>query len=91
MNAKKPRSHVLTVVVILALAGSILAGSVVAKYIRSFQLDESKVTFTAKLATSITLQEHEAQRQSDGSYILDSAVTVENQSYVLIPGLDIST
>ena len=87
MYARKPRSPG-WLILLLLLAATTLIGSAVGKYVRSFTLEEATVTFTAKLATSITLQEHEAVRQSDGSYQL-SGETATKMSYTLIPGLDV--
>lgn len=86
MYAKKRRiTPLLVVLLLLLIIGT--TGTTVAKYIHSTQLS-SKVTFTAKLAEKITLLEHEAKRNADGSYELTDKTTDENK-YSLIPGLDI--
>lgn len=86
MYAKKRRiTPLLVVLLLLLIIGT--TGTTVAKYIHSTQLS-SKVTFTAKLAEKITLLEHEAKRNDDGSYELTDKTTDENK-YSLIPGLDI--
>lgn len=86
MYAKKRRFTPLIVVLLLLLTVG-TTGTTVAKYIHSTQL-EGKVTFTAKLAENITLLEHEAKRNDDGSYYLTNDTTNGNE-YTLIPGLDV--
>ena len=90
MYAKK-RKFPLTIILIFVLLG-VLIGSTAAKYIYSEDLS-AKVTFTAELADALLVQEHEAVRQPDGSYKLNTNLlpTEEKQgnSYELLPGLDV--
>ena len=80
----RARLRLLTVLTLLLIA---LVGYASGKYSQTVSFDAT-VTFTAYLADSITLQEHEAQKQNDGSYMLCGNVVVSN-TYTLIPGLDI--
>lgn len=89
MNARKSRRRIWPWLVLAAVAAATLIGSAIGKYVRSYTLEEATVTFSAKLATSITLLEHEAKRQPDGSYVLDNSKTVTSMEYTLMPGLDI--
>lgn len=85
MYPKKSRPVILLALVLL-LSG--LIGSAVGKYVQTVTFP-GKVTFSAKLADSIVLQEHEAVRQEDGSYTLNGDKTVMGNHYRLLPGLDI--
>lgn len=89
MYARKKAGHGWLWFLLLIIAVSVLIGSAVGKYRRSFTLEQATVTFTAKLAESVTLQEHKANRQPDGSYELDENSTVAEMEYTLIPGLDV--
>ena len=89
MYARKKAGHGWLWFLLLIIAVSVLIGSAVGKYRRSFTLEQATVTFTAKLAESVTLQEHKANRQPDGSYELDENSTVAEIEYTLIPGLDV--
>jgi len=60
----------------------------VAKYIKDVPF-EGQVTFTAALAESLTLTESEANRNPDGTYSLDTSKPVENNTYTLMPGVDV--
>ena len=64
-----------------------LIGSTYAKYVKQQTL-EGNVTIRANLGT-IELLEHKAERQNDGSYILDPKEEVNENSYIMLPGLDI--
>ena len=90
MYAKK-RKFPLTIILIFVLLG-ILIGSVAAKYIYSEDLS-AKVIFTAELADALLVQEHEAVRQLDGSYTLNTNLLPKDEkkgnSYELLPGLDV--
>lgn len=86
MTKKQFRARLrLPIILSLFLLGMI--GFAVGKYITTVPL-EGSVTFTAKLAESVVLQEHTAQRQADGSYKLVEPYVSQN-TYVLLPGLDI--
>lgn len=89
MYARKPRGYVRLLIIVSAVVVLTLIGSAVGKYLRSFVLEDATVTFTAKLAESITLQEHKAKRLPDGSYELDHSTTVTSNEYTLVPGLDV--
>ena len=77
-------SVLLNVILVLGL----MAGPITAKY-KTEKRITGEVKFTAKLADRILIQEHEAVRQTDGSYVLDADKIVEQQSYSLMPGVDI--
>lgn len=80
----RARFRLLIVLTLLLIALTTFA---VGKYITTIE-NESTVSFTARLAKDVILQEHLAVRQPDGSYQLDEEV-VKGNSYKLIPGLDI--
>ena len=73
----------IVVVLIAAFVGSSLG-----KYKTTIELS-SNVSFSAKLADELILQEHEAVHKTDGSYELNSNKVVTENSYVLIPGLNV--
>ena len=96
---KKSRSRLWPIVLILIIAASALVGVSVAKYIQTTTFTGT-LKFNAKLAESVEMLEHQAERQSDGSYTLintendpetekNEEITVSKNEYVLIPGLDI--
>lgn len=82
----------LLILAVLLLSG--LMGAALGKYIRTMSFP-GKVTFSATLATGMKLQEHQVERQSDGSYettpvlLPDEGVAGKGNDYVLLPGLDI--
>lgn len=92
MYAKKSRFRLWPFVMLLLLILGAGIGSIAAKYVYSQKL-EARVTFTAKLADNLLLQEHEAVRRPDGSYILnDTLLPTDDKTgntYELLPGLDI--
>ena len=73
---------------IVVLLVSMAIGTTYAKYVTQKTLEENTVTITADIGT-IVLQESKANRQPSGAYTLDTANPVAENSYVLIPGLDI--
>ena len=85
---EKKRSRLVTVGILAVALLSVLIGSAIGKYTTTVPVSGT-VTFNASLATSITLQEHKAERQGDGSYELSTTETVTSQTYSLLPGLDI--
>lgn len=85
---RKTKSRLVTVGILAVLLLSVLIGSAIGKYTTTVPVSGT-VTFKASLATSITLQEHKATRNADGSYTLSTTETVTSQSYTLLPGLDI--
>ena len=91
MVKKTNKKRYLTIASVL-LAVILIIGLVVglssAKYKTEKHLP-GVVKFTAKLADKILIQEHEAVRQVDGSYVLISENIVEEQAYKLMPGVDI--
>jgi hypothetical protein len=91
MVKKTNKKRYLTIASVL-LAAVLIIGLVVglssAKYKTEKRLP-GEVKFTVKLADKILIQEHEAVRQPDGSYVLISENIVEDQSYKLMPGVDI--
>lgn len=80
------RRRLLTAIAVLSLMLTYMVGFAYAKYVQTHKRDGS-VTITADIGT-IVLQEHEAQRKEDGSYVLTEAV-LQNNSYILLPGLDV--
>lgn len=92
------RRRLLTAIAVLSLMLTYMVGFAYAKYVQTHKTNGS-VTITADIGT-IVLQEHEAQKQPDGSYQLlgvdddgkcDGTThghPVEN-SYILLPGLDV--
>lgn len=93
---KKYYALLMVAVLLISLA----AGAAYAKYVTQEKL-EGTVTITANLGT-ITLQEHLAVRQTDGSYVLtntllpiaDDPETDDDEAklgntYTLLPGLDV--
>lgn len=71
-----------TLILLTALTG------VYAKYVMDQALT-GQASITAKLG-EITLLEHKATKQNDGSYTLDANNTVQSNTYsVVLPGLDI--
>lgn len=86
MTKKQFRARLrLLIVLTLVLLG--LIGFASGKYVQDRSFD-GKVTFKASLASDVILQEHTAQRQTDGSYKLVEPFVSQN-TYYLIPGLDI--
>lgn len=98
---RKTRSRLVTVGILAGLLLSVLIGSAIGKYTTTVPVSGT-VTFHADLGT-ITLQEHAAVRQPDGSYALVTAeyaqadttdayneeTFVNSNGYTLLPGLDI--
>ena len=84
---KKKQFVPLLILLVLLLVG--LTSFAVGKYIMTLEKKTGTVTFTARLAQEVVLREHKAVRQVDGTYALTGATGIEN-SYVLIPGLDIN-
>lgn len=73
---------------LVVLLLSSLIGSTYAKYVKQDKL-EGSVTIKAELGT-IELLEHLAEDpDGDGEYTLDTTQEVTNNTYVLLPGLDI--
>ena len=88
-NVKNKKAFVTALVFVLVIALAAAAGVVSAKFMGEKDVKGS-VGLKADLAESITVYEHVAIRQTDGSYELDSsAVTEEGQTYMLMPGVDI--
>ena len=88
-NVKNKKAFVTALVFVLVIALAAAAGMVTAKYFGEKDVKGS-VGLKADLAESITVYEHVANRQTDGSYKLDSsAITEEGQTYMLMPGVDI--
>lgn len=97
MYARKPRYHLLLLLLLVLLAAGGLTGTAVAKYITQ-NTAQGSVTFSAQLAESLTLWEHEAAKNADGLYTIDAtSPTIDsndetkngNTYSVVIPGLDI--
>ena len=77
----------LQLLIVLTLLLITLVTFAVGKYKSTVSFDGS-FTFTASLADKMILQEHVAERKTNGSYQLGAAV-VNGNTYKLIPGLDI--
>lgn len=85
-NIKK--AGVLLAACLLVAALALLAiADLRAKYVTTVDLTGA-VRFTADLAVDVTLLEHKAERQSDGSYQLGGE-WVDKNTYVVMPGVDI--
>lgn len=86
-NIKK--AGVLLAACLLVAALALLAiADLRAKYVTTVDLTGA-VRFTADLAVDVTLLEHKAERNSDGSYKLHTTETVATNTYVVMPGVDI--
>ena len=94
---KKIRIRLLVVILLLALLIGMI-GLASAKYTQTISIN-GKITFSARLADSIAVQEHKAVRQADGTYVLHDGSTkpgseetypneiVNSNAYTLIPGV----
>lgn len=90
MRSEKRREKpavVFAVCLIVIAATVLIMMGIRAKYITSVPLSGT-VTFEANLADAVTLTEHQATRNVDGSYRLGTETTYDN-SYVVMPGVDI--
>lgn len=87
MKFEKKRYLPVLLILLLFAAGSRI-GAVSAKYVTERTL-QSQVTFTAKLAEKMVLEEHEAVRQSGGDYKLNTSEFTKANDYVMMPGVDI--
>ena len=83
----KKRTLFVLLILLVLLLGSV-AGVVVGKYITTVTRQQ-EFTVQVKLAASLEVQEHKAERNPNGSYTLDESTTVAANRYVLIPGLDV--
>lgn len=88
MYSRKPRIRLWPLVMAAVMVLGSLVGVVLAKYVYSTEL-HATVTFSARLADNFWLQEHQVLRQEDGSYVLDTGVTVAENNYILMPGVDV--
>ena len=84
---KKSYLMIASVLLAVILIIGLVVGLSSAKYKTEKHLT-GDVKFTVKLADKILIQEHEAVRQDDGSYVLNDNIVVE-QSYMLMPGVDV--
>lgn len=91
---QRQRRSLLTTIVILSLVLTTLCCVAQAKYLKMAELAEQMVTITVRLGT-IALEEHEAVRQTDGSYLLldgqggrENKIVTSN-TYILMPGVDV--
>lgn len=85
--AKKNRNIIIASVLALALIIALAVGLSTAKY-KTEKRQSASVKLTATLASKVLIQEHEAERQPDGSYKLNDEIVDENK-YELMPGVDI--
>lgn len=86
MNKKKKRTRLGLLILLLLLLS--LMGFALGKYSKTLN-NPGNVTFSTRLADTMTLLEHQAVRQTDGTYELDMTKTVTSNIYILIPGVDI--
>ena len=86
---KKQIRTPLLVLLLVILVLSVIAGTgqVSAKYTTTIT-HKGTLYIKTNLAEDVQIQEHKANRQSDGSYALTDQLVHKNE-YILIPGLDI--
>lgn len=60
----------------------------VAKYIKDIPFT-GNVTFKADLVGEFTLTESKAERNTDGTYSLDTTTSTDKNTYILMPGVDV--
>lgn len=86
---KKQIRTPLLVLLLVILVLSVIAGTgqVSAKYTTTIT-HKGTLRIKTSLAKDVQIQEHKANRQSDGSYALTDQLVHKNE-YILIPGLDI--
>ena len=84
---KKHKLYILALSMLALLAVISVTGGLFAKYMRSQSLN-SNIKFSAGLTKDLKLTENAAEKQKDGSYILNEQETIEN-SYTVMPGVDI--
>ena len=84
---KRDKRKLLSLLLVAILAMAAVAGTVYAKYAGEQKLS-GKITVSAKLATDLEIFEHQATRQTNGTYTLGTTEVAEN-SYVLMPGVDV--
>ena len=90
-NKKLTKQGKLTILIIalaLIVVAATVAGVVSAKYIKQLKTN-GKITISAKLAKSIKVYEHQLEREDTGLYTLDESKTVTENSYYLMPGVDV--
>ena len=84
---ERHRWSFLICIAVLSLILTAFCGYVYSKYIKNETMKGS-LTITAELG-DITVWEHKAEQNKDGSYQLDDGQKVQQNFYYLIPGLDI--
>lgn len=84
---KKHKLYILALSMLALLAVISVTEGFLAKYMRSQSLN-SNIKFSAGLTKDLKLTENSAEKQKDGSYILNEQETTEN-SYTVMPGVDI--
>ena len=85
------RIIITSVVCILVVLLAIATGGVFSKYQQSVVVNEDvniKVS-SGVLASVFSLQEHEAVQTNDGNYHLDANITVFENTYHVLPGVDL--
>ena len=87
MYSKHKKGKFVPVLLACAAVLVLLGSGIRAKYVTSVPLSGT-VTIKGELADNVTLTEHEAARQADGSYILTETIVAENK-YIVMPGVDI--
>ena len=85
---KNKKLFVTALALMLAVVIAATAGIVSAKYLDQKNLDGT-IGLKADLAESIKVYEHVADRQTDGSYDFGTSTTEGDQTYMLMPGVDI--
>lgn len=87
MNHKRSRLTVAVILAVLLVSG--FTGAALGKYIKTISFT-GNVKFSVNLAQSMVLQESKAKRNADGSYTLDTQQPVTGNTYMLLPGMDVS-
>ena len=87
MYSKHKKGKFVPVLLACAAVLVLLGIGIRAKYVTSVPLSGT-VTIKGELADNVTLTEHKAARQADGSYALTETIVTENQ-YIVMPGVDI--
>lgn len=88
MYKRKHRFRPGSAALILLLLSIATIGVTTAKYVHRQEL-RGQVTFTARLADKLTLVESRARRLDSGEYTLAAGDPVLENTYTLLPGMDI--
>ena len=88
MYSKHKKGKFVPVLLACAAVLVLLGIGIRAKYVTSVPLSGT-VTIKGELADNVTLTEHEAARQADGSYTLSKTEITDHNEYIVMPGVDI--